>query len=45
MQLLEVEDIAQEIHHLVSLYSADTSTKLLLKMITEYYQVELGTDK
>ena len=45
MHLLEVEAIAQAIHHLVSLCSADTATKFLLKMIIECHQMELGTDK
>ena len=43
LQLLEVEAIAQVIHHLVSLYSLDTPTKLLLQTIIEYYQLEIGT--
>ena len=45
LQLLEVEVIAQAIYHLVSLYSLDTPTKLLLKTIIEYHQLEIGTDK
>ena len=45
MQLLEVEAIAQVIHHLVSLYLDNTTTKLLLKTIIEYYQIELGIDR
>ena len=45
LQLVEVETIAQAIHHLISLYAAETPTKFLLKTIIEYYQLELGTDK
>jgi len=45
LQLLEVEVIAQAIYHLVSLYSLDTPTKLLLKIIIEYHQLEIGADK
>ena len=45
LQLLKVEAIAQAIYHLVSLYSSDTPTKLLLQMIIEYYQLEIDTDK
>ena len=45
LQRLEVKAIAQVIHHLVSLYSSKTLTKLLLKIIIEYYQLEIGTDK
>ena len=41
----EVEALAQAIHHLISLYEADTPTQLLLKTIIEYYQLELGTNK
>ena len=41
---LEVEAIAQAIQNLVSLYSSNTPTRLLLKMMIEYYQIELGTD-
>ena len=37
LQLLEVEAIAYAIHHLVSLYSSETPTKLLLKTIIEYH--------
>ena len=44
LQSIEVEAIAQAIHHLISLYTADTPTKLLLKTIIEYHQLELGTD-
>ena len=36
LQLLEVESIALVIHYLAILYSAKTSTKLLLKTIIEY---------
>ena len=45
LQLLEVEVITQAIHHLVSLYSLDTLTKLLLQTIIEYHQLEIGTDR
>ena len=45
IKLLKVEAIRQLIHHLVSLYSANTATKLLLKMIIEYHQIELDTDR
>ena len=45
LQLIEVESIAQAIHHLISLYTAETPTKLLLKTIIEYHQLELGTDR
>ena len=44
LQSIEVEAIAQAIHHLISLYTADMPTKLLLKIIIEYHQLELGTD-
>ena len=44
LQLLEVEAIVYVIHHLVSLYSSETPTKLLLKIIIEYHQLEIGTD-
>ena len=44
LQLLEVEAIAHTIHHLVSLYSSETPTKLLLKTIIEYHQLEIGTE-
>ena len=37
MELLKVEAIAQAIHHLLLLYFADTTAKLLLKMIIEYH--------
>ena len=45
MHLLEVEAIAQAIHHLVVLCSTDTATKFILKMVIEYHQMKLGTDK
>ena len=41
---LEVEAIVQAIQHLVSLYSSDTLTHLLLKTMIEYHQIELGAD-
>ena len=41
---LEVETIAQAIQYLVSLYSSNTPTRLLLKTMIEYYQIELSTD-
>ena len=44
LRSIEVEAIAQSIHHLISLYIADTPSKLLLKTIIEYHQLELGTD-
>ena len=44
LQSIEVEVIVQAIHHLILLYTADTPTKLLLKTIIEYHQLELGTD-
>ena len=45
LQLIEVESIAQAIHYLISLYTAETLTKLLFKTIIEYYQLELGTGR
>ena len=42
---LEIEMIAQMIHHLVSLYLADTLRRALLHTIIEYHQLELGTDE
>ena len=45
VHLLEVEAIAQAIHHLISLCSADALTKSLLKTIAKRHQIELGTDK
>ena len=45
LQLLEVEAIAQAIHLLILLYSSETLTKLLLKIIIEYHQLKIGTDK
>ena len=45
LHLLKVEAITQAIYYLVSLYSSDTLTKLLLQTIIEYYQLEIGTDK
>ena len=44
LRSIEVESIAQVIYHLISLYTADTPTKLLLKTIIKYYLLELGTD-
>ena len=44
LQRLEVEAITQVIHYLVSLYSSETPTKLLLKTIIEYHQLEIGTE-
>ena len=37
LQSLEIEAIAQAIHHLVSLYFADTLTRTLLHVIIEYH--------
>ena len=37
LQSLETEVIAQVPHHLVSLYKAETPTKLLLRSIIEYH--------
>ena len=37
LQSLEIEVIAQAIHHLVSLYFADTLTRTLLHVIIEYH--------
>ena len=45
LKRLEVETIAQSLHHLITLYSSDTSTQLLLKILIEYHQLELGSDK
>ena len=45
LRSVEVEALAQAIHHLISLYEADTPTRLLLKTIIEYHQLELGTNK
>ena len=39
---LEVESIAQAINHFVSLYVADIQTRLLLKTMIEYTQLEVG---
>ena len=43
LQSIEVEAIVQAIY-LILLYTADTPTKLLLKTIIEYHQLELGID-
>ena len=45
LQSLEVEVIAQNAHHLASLHVSNAPTKLLLKTIIEYHQLELGVDK
>ena len=45
LQSVEVEALAQALHHLISLYAAETPTKLLLKTIIEDCQLELGTDE
>ena len=45
LQSIEIESIVQAIYHLISLYIAETLTKLLLKTIIEYHQLELGTDR
>ena len=45
LRSLEIETIAQSIHYLMSLSSSNTSTKLLLKTLIEYYQLELGVGK
>jgi hypothetical protein len=39
---LEVESIVQAINHFISLYVADTPTRLLLQIIIEYIQLEVG---
>ena len=44
LKSIEVEAIAQAIHYLISLYTANTPTKLLLKTIIKYHQLELSTD-
>ena len=41
----KVEALAQAIHHLISLCKADIPTRLLLRAIIEYHQLELGIDK
>ena len=45
LQSVEVEALAQALHHLISLCTVETSTKLLLKTIIENHQLELGTDE
>ena len=42
LYLLEVESIVQAINYFVSLYVADTSTRLLLKIMIECAQLEVG---
>ena len=39
---LEVESIAQAINHFVLLYIVDISTRLLLKIMIKYVQLEVG---
>ena len=45
LQSVEVDALAQVLHRLISLYAAETPTKLLLKTIIEDHQLELGTDE
>ena len=45
LHLAEVEGFAQSIHHLISLYEANTPTRGLLQILLEYHQLELGLDK
>ena len=45
LQSLETEVIAQVMYHLVSLHEVETLTRLLLQIIIEYHQLELGIDK
>ena len=45
LRRLEIEVIAQSLHHLISLYSTDTSACTLLKTLIEYHQLEVGSDK
>ena len=42
LYLLEVESIAQAINYFISLYIADTLIRLLLKIMIEYVQLEVG---
>jgi hypothetical protein len=42
LYLLEVESTAQAINHFVLLYVADELIRLLLKMMIEYIQLEVG---
>lgn len=45
LHLAEVEALAQVMHHFISLHEADTPTRLLLQILMEYHQLELGSDK
>ena len=45
LRRLEIEVIAQLLHHLISLHSTDTSTCIPLKALIEYHQLEVGSDK
>ena len=45
LRRLEIEVIAQSLHHLVSLCSTDTSTCMPLRALIEYHQLEVGSDK
>ena len=42
LYLLKVESIAQAINYFISLYIVDITTKLLLKSMIEYMQLEVG---
>ena len=41
----EVEALVQALHNLILLHAAGTLTRLLLKTMIEYHQLELGTDR
>ena len=43
LHLLEVESIVQSINYFVLLYVADILIRLLLKIMIEYAQLEVGT--
>ena len=45
LRRLEVEAIAQALHHLVSLCASETPTRILLKTLIEHHQLEIGTDE
>ena len=45
LHLAEVEALAQATHHFISLHEADTPALLLLQILIEYHQLELGSNK
>lgn len=45
LHLAEVEALAQAMHHFISLCEADALPRLLLQILMEYHQLELGSNK